>query len=251
MHIMSKTVPPDDWLEAANLHATVAQLLSTVIHQVNNALQTIGGHAELLKTDPDVTATTKRRAETITGVTDRTAALLASFQVFTRPPREPAVHNLREVAAQALAYRHYGLGRARIQAAIDGVAVAPVCGDARPLMQAVLNVILNAEQAVAGAGDGRIAIVVGVADGHATLTVDDNGPGPSAMRERPGANGEWPLGDHNRLGLGLFAARLIVGRLGGVLDAGVSPAGGTRVVISLPSASPGGSPSASASDGAV
>ena len=30
---------PDDWLEAANLHATVAQLLSTVIHQVNNALQ--------------------------------------------------------------------------------------------------------------------------------------------------------------------------------------------------------------------
>ncbi len=234
MQNMSNTVPPEDWLEAANLHATVAQLLSTVIHQVNNALQTIGGHAELLKTDPGVTETTKRRAGTITGVTERTATMLASFQVFTRPPLEPGVHELRDVAERALAYRHYGLGRARIQAAVEGAAAAPVLGEARPLMQAVLNVILNAEQALTGRpGEGRIAIAIAAADGRSTMTVDDNGPGPAAPHE--GANG-WTLGAGNRLGLGLWAAREIVGRMGGELTLGVSPAGGTRVVISLPTA---------------
>lgn len=233
---MSNFVPPDDWLEAANLHATVAQLLSTVIHQVNNALQTIGGHAELLKTDPDVTATTKRRAGTITGVTDRTAAMLASFQVFTRPPRERGVHDLREVATQALAYRHYGLGRARIQAAVEGAEAAPVQAEARPLMQAVLNVILNSEQALTGgSGDGRIAIAVATANGRATLTVDDNGPGPSAI---PEIDPRRVLGDQNRLGLGLLATRAIVARLGGEVSVGASPLGGARVIIALPSASP-------------
>ena len=121
---MSDPVPPD-WVEAANLHATVAQLLSTVIHQVNNALQTIGGHAELLKTDVGATDTTRRRANTITTVNERTAAMLASFQVFTRPPLGAEVYNLRDVAEQALAFRRYGLGRARIEATIaEGTLVA-------------------------------------------------------------------------------------------------------------------------------
>lgn len=238
MDAMRNTVPPEDWLEAANLHATVAQLLSTVIHQVNNALQSIGGHAELLKTDLGVSETTRRRANTITAVTDRTAAMLASFQVFTRPPIEVAAHDLRDVATRALAYRHYGLGRARIQAVIEGVESAPVMAAARPLMQAVLNVILNAEQALTGGagvapGDGRIVIVIGAADGRATLTVDDNGPGPTPPREDAPA---WALGPNNQLGLGLAAAAAIVERLGGELTIGPSPAGGARVVISLPSA---------------
>lgn len=244
---MSEPVLPDDWLEAANLHATVAQLLSTVIHQVNNALQTIGGHAELLKGDVGATETTKRRANTITTVNERTAALLASFQVFTRPPAEPEVYNLREVSERALAFRHYGLGRARVTAVVEGLAEAPVRAELRPLTQAILNVILNAEQALSGRpGDNRIAIVIGrvahdaargPAGDRVTVTVEDNGPGP-----RPTMSGERPTAvalaaGNNRLGLGLVAARHIVERLGGELVVEQAPAGGTRVTIALPAAS--------------
>lgn len=230
---MSDGVPPPDWLEAANLHATVAQLLSTVIHQVNNALQTMGGHAELLKTDPGATETTRRRANTITGVTDKTAEMLASFQVFTRPLTEPTAQNLRTVAERALAFRYYGLGRARIQASVDGASDAAVLAEPRPLMQAVLNVILNAEQALSsGRPDGRIDIRVFSADGWAGVSVEDNGPGaPDGAGER---GGRVALGAQNRLGLGLAAARGIVARLGGTLAVARVPAGGTRVTISLP-----------------
>ena len=235
---MDDGAPPPEWLEAANLHATVAQLLSTIVHQVNNALQTIGGHAELLKTDPGVTETTRRRAGTITSVTDRTAEMLASFQTFTRPGTERrSVLNLRDVAARALSFRHYGLGRARIEATLQGVEQAPVLAERRPLTQAVLNVILNAEQALAGTTpEGRITIDVAHQDGRSILTVDDNGAGDAvsvaALRDRPGHR----LGVNNRLGLGLIAATAIVERMGGSCDVSPAPAGGTRVTISLPAA---------------
>ncbi|MGE3178398.1 MAG: sensor histidine kinase [Vicinamibacterales bacterium] len=231
---MAEDPPQDEWLEAANLHATVAQLLSTVIHQVNNALQTVGGHAELLKTDPGVTDTTRRRAQTITGVTDRTAEMLASFQIFTRPSTEPTVQSLKGVAERALAFRHYGLGRARIQAAVTGDAAAMVRAEPRPLMQAVLNVVLNAEQALAAAAlpQGRIDIDVTRAGERVLLTVSDNGPGPVP---EPG-EGRPRLGPANRLGLGLRMARRIVSRLGGELSVGPGSSGGTRVTMALPAA---------------
>lgn len=238
---MSDSYPPEDWLEAANLHATVALLLSTVIHQVNNALQTIGGHAELLKTDPGVSETTKRRAATITGATDRTAEMLSSFQVFTRPPAGSTVHNLRDVATRALAFRHYGLGRARIQATVGGVEQAMVAAEARPLMQAVLNVIVNAEQAMTGrTSEGRLTLEVGQSDSWAWLTVDDNGPGPQAASAVDQAPPTLRLGANHRLGLGLRTARRIVQRLGGTLTIEAAPGGsGTRVRIALPVADQG------------
>ncbi|MGE0761132.1 MAG: sensor histidine kinase [Vicinamibacterales bacterium] len=238
---MSDHVPPPDWLEAANLHATVAQLLSTVIHQVNNALQTIGGHAELLKTDPGVTETTKRRAGTITTVTERTADMLASLQVLTRPSQGSAVLNLRDVATRALAFRQYGLGRARIRAVIEGVDQAPVFADPRPLTQAVLNVIMNAEQAMTGRAeaDGVLTIRVGVDDGQATLQIEDNGPGLQGAdgRDLP-EHGRAPvaraLGANLRLGLGLWTAGTVLERAGGTLSVAAGPAGGTLVRIALP-----------------
>lgn len=231
---MDEGVPPDPWFEAANLHATVAQLLSTVIHQVNNALQTIGGHAELLKTDPGVTDTTRRRANTITSVTDRTAEMLASFQVFTRPSAGPSVQSLKDVATRALAFRHYGLGRARIQAAVQGSDHALVSAEPRPLMQAVLNLILNAEQALTGGQEGRITIDVSQAGDRSVLSIEDNGPGLPAPQVDARAVGV--LGQANRLGLGLRTAVGILTRMGGTCDVVSVPAGGTKVTVSLPAA---------------
>ena len=161
---------------------------------------------------------TRRRANTITTVNERTAAMLASFQVFTRPPLGAEVYNLRDVAEQALAFRRYGLGRARIEATVEGIAAAPVRAELRPLMQAVLNVILNAEQALAGRpGENRIAITVGrdgegTADDRVWVSVEDNGPGSPAEAGSGAGAPALTLGRNSRLGLGLLAARQIVER---------------------------------------
>jgi C4-dicarboxylate-specific signal transduction histidine kinase len=232
---MPDNVPSSDWLETANLQSTVAQLLSTVIHQVNNALQTIGGHAELLKTDPGVTDTATRRANTITGVTNKTAELLASFQLFTRPSSGYAVLNVRETVAKALAYRQYGLGRARVEATLDGDDHVTVYAEPRPLLQVFLNVIMNAEQALSAANvPGRLTIVVAAREGQGIVTIDDSGPGAHAADLARGSDVTRFLTPAGRLGLGLEAARSVARRLGGTCDVTRAPEGGTRVTVTLP-----------------
>jgi len=217
-----------EWLEAANFHATVARLLSTVVHQVNNALQTIGGHAELLRTEPGVSVTTKRRAETIAAVTDRVAALLADVQVLARPQDELRLIDLRAVVDQALALRQYGLGRAKIEARVDSSGSTTVRGQLHALLQVVLNLVLNAEQALAGGAGGRIAATITGMPGQVVLEIVDTGGGyaPAAVNETPGPGGA--------LGLGLSVSRAIVARHGGSVAVDAPTTAGTRVRVILP-----------------
>jgi signal transduction histidine kinase len=220
-----------EWLEAANLHATVSRQLSMLIHQMNNTLQTISGHAELLASDPGVGEQTIRRASVISAVADRSAKLLASFQVFTHPLEGAVRQNVREVASQALAFRQYGLGRSEIQATVEGVEDGYVRTEPRALMQALTNVIMNAEQALTARGSGgRIVVTVSRAGSMVNVVVQDNGPGlpPDGVGQQP------RIGPHHRLGIGLATARRIVERFGGTSAVSPAAAGGTTVTLALP-----------------
>jgi signal transduction histidine kinase len=222
--------PSADWLEAADFHHTVARLLTTVVHQVNNALQTIGGHAELLRSEPGASAVVVRRAETIGAVTARIAALLGDVQRLARPRWEPAVVDLRAVARTALALRHYGLGRAKIEAHVVGEGQALVSAEPHALLQVSLTLLVNAEEALSGAAGGSILMAVDRIGDQVVLRVDDSGPGmgapaPEAAGIRSG-----------RLGIGLDVARGIIGRLGGQLSINRTPDGSARVTVTLPAA---------------
>lgn len=228
---MGETPRAPEWLEAANFHAIVAQLLATVTHQVNNALQTIGGHAELLRTDPGASATTMRRGEAIAGVTARVADLLAEVQALARPPSTAAPLDLHALAETAVALRQYSLQRAKIQARIEGDHRPRVGTDTHALLQVVLNLIMNAEHALERVTHGVIELSVSRIGDRAVLCVDDNGPG--LLTSPPVDPGSLSCG---RLGLGLTVSRAIVLRLGGEVSFLPSPLGGTRVSVSLPAA---------------
>lgn len=221
--------PSPEWLEVANYHATVAHLLSTVVHQVNNALQTIGGHAELLRTEPGVGITVARRAEAIANVTSRIAQLLADVQSLARPREEPGIVDLRVVAERALALRQYGLGRAKIDASVVGEGVTLVTAETHALFQVVLNLILNAEQALSGGSGGRVTLAVNRVVDDVVMQVDDTGPGLGVDTEGEGS----ARGPRARLGLGLSVAHSIVSRLGGTLSVDAGPMAGARVTVRL------------------
>ena len=114
---------------------------------------------------------------------------------------------------------------------------ARVLADEGRLMQVVLNLVVNAMQAVQTQkrSDSEIAIVVRKRDDRVLLEVADNGPGvPARDRERifdpffstkqPGAG----------TGLGLFVCRNIVRELDGDISIEDQPSGGARFVVSLP-----------------
>jgi two-component system C4-dicarboxylate transport sensor histidine kinase DctB len=167
---------PDD-LITLNRSATVARLLAGVAHEVNNALQVIGGTAELLQDSvlPEAVAKGLQRIHA-----QHARAALAEVMAFSRqrPDARGAV-NLRDLVTRAIALRAYAVSRARltITPRMPTDAQLHVDGSALLLHQALLNLIVNAEQALAERPGGAIVVDVERQDGWVQVCVSDNGPG--------------------------------------------------------------------------
>jgi signal transduction histidine kinase len=151
-------VPNADWLERANRLALTSALLSTTVHEVNNALQVISGSAEMLNASPpaDVTG---RRTDAIGAHARRASALLAELSAFARDESTaPMVLDLTQIGQRALSLRQYSLAKLKIESVFETSGdPRTVVSHQRMLLQIVLNLVLNAEQALTKKGFGRIA----------------------------------------------------------------------------------------------
>jgi two-component system sensor histidine kinase HupT/HoxJ len=115
------------------------------------------------------------------------------------------------------------------------VVTLPVKGSAEHLVQAVLNLVVNARQALAGRHDGLLRVSTRRTGDGVEVRVADNGPGISEeMQQRIfdpdyAAQGFGPDG-----GLGLAIAFGIIQEHNGMLDLESSSSLGTEFVIRLP-----------------
>jgi two-component system, NtrC family, sensor kinase len=229
-----------EWLARANRLATVAAVLSTTVHETNNALQIISGSAEMLggATASDVVA---RRSSTIGTQARRASALLAELSSFAKDdPGDGAAQNRvdpSQIAQRALSLRQYTLARLNILGAFEGGEPVPhVAARTRPILQIVLNLLLNAERALTGRDGGRIVVSARPCKAGVRLTVDDNGPGmPASSRDHlfelpPSRTGTVADG----LGIGLPVSKWLAEREGGTLALADSALGGCAVSLWLP-----------------
>lgn len=218
-----------DDLLTLNRQALIARVLAGTAHDVNNALQIIGGTAEILGRPAAGPDASRRAADRIQSQSLRAAATIDALVQFARPRGETAARvSLKEVLTAAVALRAYALRRANLMPAFDAASVpaAMVSGHAARLQQAVLNLIVNAEQALSGRSDGALRLDLREEDGEARLTIADNGPGldPSiADRLFEAFVTTKPTPD--AMGLGLAAARLIARQHGGDIALRSTPAG--------------------------
>jgi two-component system, NtrC family, sensor kinase len=106
------------------------------------------------------------------------------------------------------------------------------------LNQALLNLLANSIEAIAG--EGRVAISAGSGDGKYSIAVSDTGPGiPPSLRSRvfePFFTTK-PIGQGT--GLGLSISYSIVQKHGGTITVECPESGGTTMRIQLPLAVPG------------
>ncbi|MBI4485602.1 MAG: HAMP domain-containing histidine kinase, partial [Acidobacteria bacterium] len=158
----------------------------------------------------------------------------AQVTAFTRAPldaRGPV--ELGELARAAVDLRRFAATRAGLTldyTLADGPVT--VTGNAGALQQAILNLIITAEQALAGTR-GRIAVAVGCEASGATVRIA--GSELAAAVDWGGLAGEpfavgRPPTDFS--GLNLFAARAIARAHGGDLD--VEAGAGFAVVLRVP-----------------
>ena len=219
-----------DHVLTLNRLATIARLLSGATHEVNNALQVIGGTVELLEARTDLPPQVVTGLARLRTQGDRAAAAIAAVTQFARA--RPGLRerlNLRELTAHCVALRMFAVRRAglTLEHSASTSRSLIVEGSSVELQQLVLNLIINAEQALAGTG-GSIAVHVFDDADAVNVRVSDRGPG---IRTDLGED-IFELLVSSRspaeaAGLGLAAARLIATAHGGTLtreptDAGAS-----------------------------
>ena len=176
---MSVSTPPEHHLTLNRL-ATIARLVAGAAHEVNNALQVIGGSAELLQNRTDLPEPVQKTLTRIRDQAARAASAMTGVVALSRAQPDGATYlvDVCDIATRAVELRRYSNGRADLTVQLD-VPSEPqlVTGHRLHLLQAALNMIQNAEQVLAPRRSGRILVAV-VPDGdHVVLRVADDGPG--------------------------------------------------------------------------
>jgi signal transduction histidine kinase len=212
-----------------NRAATVARLLAGVAHEVNNALQVIGGTTELLQTTPGLPPSIADGLQRIAVQNARAATAIQEVMIFARQKMEGAARtNLREIATRSVALRGFAIGRARLSITVDAPATGRfyVNGNAALLQLALLNLIVNAEQALAGRPGGAIRVELEESPGYVVLRVSDNGPGIEGAAMDEVFDSFFTTRSRDEAsGLGLAVARLAAEQCGGTLTLKAQDAG--------------------------
>jgi C4-dicarboxylate-specific signal transduction histidine kinase len=227
--------PTPRWLERANHLALVSRVLASTVHDVNNALQVISGSAELLEMAQGATDLVQVRGRAIAAQARRASTLLTDLSTFARDARdrmEPT--GLKVVASRALTMRQHALTKIRVTATVQGDE-RMVMANPRQLLQIALNIIVNAERALAPVDAPALLVALDTDGGYAVLTFTNNGTPPpedaDAAAFGASSSGDVPVED---LGIGLRVSGWLAQEQGGALTGTSRPGGGTEFVLRLP-----------------
>ena len=216
--------------------ASVGLLASQVAHEVTTPLTGIASYAQILMSRlssrlPEMDLLRKIEAQAF-----RAAGIAGSVLNFARrrEGEPPQTFEPGEVIAECLTLFEPHLKGRRIRMTMERAAPLPLIrGHRGRVQQIVMNLLLNAADALPGGGEVRLEI--DRQDGYLRLRVSDNGVGiPADVLPRIFEPFFTARPDGKGTGLGLAVVRQIVREHGGELRVESIPQSGTTFTVLLP-----------------
>jgi PAS domain S-box-containing protein len=228
-----------DRLTQSEKLAALGQFVAGIAHEMNNPLQGVLGHLELLRTTGELPPKLRKDVQMIYREADRAAKIVRNLLVFTGSRRLSRRRlSLNLVVSRVLALRAASCRAAGIEVVRTADESLPrLLGDPLMLQQALLNVVLNAEQAVTGRPNARIEVrtSLDVARKIVIVAVIDNGAGLSTDVLPRVFEPFFTTKDVGKgTGLGLAIAYGIVQEHDGQIHAANEPGGGAVFTVELP-----------------
>ncbi|MGE5182127.1 MAG: ATP-binding protein [Acidobacteriota bacterium] len=220
--------------------AAVGTLAAGIAHEINNPLQymqmSLHVLASELASEPEAAMRVAEAVRDLDHGIERIASITRGLRAFARPKLHAAPSPVDPVAVvdQALKMVDNDL-RHRAKLVREVAEVSWVIANASELEQVLVNLLLNAIQALTGHAEETIAVSVEArGDDHVAIVVRDTGRGmTAAVCERvfdPFFTTK-PVG--TGMGLGLSISKGLVDAFGGSLELASMPGAGTTATVLL------------------
>ncbi len=230
--------------------ATIGTLAGGVAHEFNNLNAVILGHVDLMLADPALTAGQRRRLDLVHEAVDRESQVVTALLTFARQdrrrPSDPGQADLSRTIRTTVDLATVALRNRGVELIMDLPAEpVTVLGSSGSLGQVLLNLLLNAADAVADRPNRQVRLRVDTdTPREVRLLVIDQGIGIAA-EDLPrifdpffSTKGEWAPDGRGQphlkgTGLGLSVCQTLVHQLGGSITVS-SPIGqGTTFTVVL------------------
>lgn len=227
-------------LAAQEKRLLLSRLLARFAHEVRNPLSSLDIHVQLLEEDlqeaaPQICEKTASRFEIIHGELHRLENIVKHFLSLAGPSSLDLhpVDVAKVIGHVCELLRPEAASRSIEMVMMLPNSLPPVAADSAQLTQALVNLVINAIQAVERNGCVVVSAGRDEQGGVLTITVQDTGPGIPADKQSAIFEPFFTTRAEGS-GLGLWIVQQIITAHGGVVDASQAAGGGAVFAVHLP-----------------
>lgn len=232
-----------DSLTHSHRLATLGTIATIIAHEYNNILTPMISYAQLALSKGNDPELMRKAVEKSLAGAEKAASISSSLLGFAQEADERHAARLPVVFDESLACLGRDLKQDAITLETDlpnvQLAMSPL-----NLQQVLLNLLLNARQAMVGRG-GKLTVTGRVEAGMVHIEITDTGPGipetiraslfePFVTQRRSESNSH--AGERKGTGLGLSICRDLIRQAGGMIDYTTATDQGTTFYLSVPKA---------------